>query len=74
MIIKLGSTNKEQVKEIQEALFLISNEKALSKIRKNLLNQRGKNGAAEKLSYIIMNSIKKINQLPRIINFKLFRF
>ena len=45
----------------KEALFLINNEKVLSKIRKNLLNQRGKNGAAEKLSYIILNSIKRIN-------------
>ena len=53
--------NISPIEIAKEALFLISNEKALSKIRKNLLNQRGKNGAAEKLSYIIMNSIKKIN-------------
>ena len=45
----------------KEALFLINNDKTLLQIKKNLLNQRGEKGAAEKLAHIIFNSIKRIS-------------
>ena len=45
----------------KEALFLINNDKTLLKIKKNLLNQRGEKGAAEKLAHIILKLLKKIS-------------
>ena len=44
----------------KEAEFLINNQEHLNNIRNNLLKQRGEKGAAEKLSYIILKSIRKL--------------
>ena len=56
---RIGNITPKQI--AKEALFLISNKKQLHKIKENLLNQRGKEGAVKKLAYIILNSIKKLS-------------
>ena len=44
----------------REVLFLIKDTNQLKSIRENLQKERGNKGAAEKLAYIIINSIKKL--------------
>ena len=56
---RIGDISPKQI--AKEALFLIKNYKTLQKIKRNLSIQRGENGAVEKLTYIILNLIKKIN-------------
>ena len=55
----IGNITSKQI--AKEAEFLINNQKHLQKIKQNLLNQRGDNGAAEKLAHIILNSIKHLS-------------
>ena len=56
---RIGNISPKQI--ANEALFLIKNKKYLKKQKINLLKQRGKTGAVEKLAYIIFNSIKKLS-------------
>ena len=56
---RIGNVSPEQI--ANEALFLVKNKKYLKKQKENLSKQRGQTGALEKLSYIIFNSIKKLN-------------
>jgi len=56
---RIGNITPKQV--ANEALFLIKNKKYLKKQKEYLSKQRGKTGAVEKLAYIILNSIKRIN-------------
>ena len=56
---RIGNITPKQI--AIEAEFLIKHKKHLEKIRNKLLKQRGGNGAAQKLAYIILNSIKKLN-------------
>ena len=44
----------------REVLFLLKNKNQLKIISDNLLKERGRKGASEKLAYIIFNSIKKL--------------
>ena len=44
----------------REILYLMQNRDQLKSISDNLLKERGKKGAAEKLAYIIFDSIKKL--------------
>ena len=56
---RIGNFSPKQI--ANEALFLIKNQIYLKKQKKHLSKQRGKNGAVNKLSYIILNSIKKLS-------------
>ena len=56
---RIGNFSPKQI--ANEALFLIKNQIYLKEQKKYLLKQRGKNGAVDKLSYIILNSIKKLS-------------
>ena len=60
MIVPERVGNISSKKIANEALFLIKNRDELKKIRDNLIKERGGKGAAEKLAYIIFDSIKKL--------------
>jgi len=60
MIVPERIGNISTIKIAREVLFLIKNRDQLKTIRDNLLKERGDKGAAEKLAYIIVNSIKKL--------------
>ena len=56
---RIGDISPKEI--AKEALFLINNREYLQKIKKNLLSQRGQDGAVEKLTSIILNLIKTIS-------------
>ena len=56
---RIGNISPKQIAE--EAVFLINNKKYLKKLKDNLLKQRGKQGAVEKFTHIILSSIKNIS-------------
>ncbi len=56
---RIGNISPKQI--AKEALFLINNKEILKKLKENLLNQRGKKGAVEKLAYLVLNAIKKLS-------------
>ena len=60
MIVPERIGNISPRKIAREALFLIKNKNHLKKISDNLCKERGKKGAAEKLAYMIIDSMKKI--------------
>ena len=55
---KIGNISPKKI--AKEVLFLINNKSQLKKISNHLHQERGKKGAAKKLAYMIINSIKKI--------------
>ncbi len=55
---RIGNILPEEI--AREVLFLIQNRDQLKNISDNLVKERGGKGAAEKLAYIIFNSIKKL--------------
>ena len=55
---RIGNILPEEI--AREVLFLIQNRDKLKNISDNLVKERGGKGAAEKLAYIIFNSIKKL--------------
>ena len=55
---RIGNISPRRI--AQEVLFLMKNKSKLKKISYHLLLERGKKGAAEKLAYMIVDSIKKI--------------
>ena len=61
MIVPERIGNISPRKIAREVLFLINNKDQLKKISDNLLKERGDKGAAERLAYIILDSIKKLN-------------
>ena len=56
---RIGNFSPKQI--ANEALFLIKNKKYLKEQKEYLLKQRGETGAIQKLSYIILNSIKRLS-------------
>ncbi len=56
---RIGNISPREV--AKEVLFLIENKNKLKSISDNLLKQRGRKGAANKLAFMIVNSIKKIS-------------
>ena len=60
MIVPERIGNISTIKIAKEVLFLIKNKDQLKSISDNLKNERGNKGAAEKLAYIIIDSIKKL--------------
>ena len=56
---RIGNISPKQI--AKEALFLINNKEILKTLKENLLNQRGKKGAVEKLAYLVLNAIKKLS-------------
>jgi len=56
---RIGNISPKQI--AKEALFLIKNKEILKTLKENLLNQRGKKGAVEKLAYLVLNAIKKLS-------------
>ena len=60
MIVPERIGNISPRKIAREVLFLIKNNDQLKNIRDNLNKERGDKGAAEKLAYIVVNSIKKL--------------
>jgi len=60
MIVPERIGNISPIKIAKEVLFLIKNRDQLKSIRDNLHTERGDKGAAKKLAYIIVNSIKKL--------------
>ena len=61
MIVPERIGNISPRKIAKEVLFLIKNRDQLKSIRENLNKERGEKGAAEKLAYIILNSLKKLS-------------
>ena len=55
---RIGNISPEQI--ANEALLLIDNPESLKGIKRNLMKQRGKAGASQKLAEIIINSIEKL--------------
>ncbi|MBO8203622.1 glycosyl transferase [Prochlorococcus marinus] len=55
---RIGNISPEKI--AREVLFLIQDRDQLKNISDNLVKERGGKGAAEKLAYIIFNSIKKL--------------
>ena len=55
---RVGNLSPKEI--AREVLFLIKNKDQLKIISDNLLKERGKEGAAEKLAYIIYDSINKL--------------
>ena len=55
---RIGNISPKRI--AKEVLFLIKNKSQLKKISNHLHKERGKKGAAKKLAYMIINSIKKI--------------
>ena len=55
---RIGNISPREI--AREALFLMNNKDQLKSMSDNLLKERGSRGAAEKLAYIIFNSIKKL--------------
>ena len=60
MIVPERIGNISPKKIAKEVLFLIKNRDQLKSMCDNLLKERGSRGAAEKLAYIIFNSIKTL--------------
>ena len=60
MIVPERIGNISPKKIAKEVLFLIKNRDQLKSIRDNLHKERGDKGAAKKLAFIIINSIKKL--------------
>ena len=60
MIVPERIGNISPIKIAREALHLIKNRAQLKSIRDNLHKERGDKGAAKKLAFIIINSIKKL--------------
>ena len=60
MIVPERIGNISPKKVAREVLFLIKNRDQLKSIRDNLNKERGDKGAAEKLAYIILDSIRKL--------------
>jgi len=60
MVVPERIGNISPIKIAREVLFLIKNRDQLKSIRNNLNKERGDKGAAKKLAYIIVNSIKKL--------------
>ena len=60
MIVPERIGNITPIKIAREVLFLIKNRDQLTSIRDNLNQERGDKGAAKKLAFIIVNSIKKL--------------
>ena len=56
---RIGKITPAQI--ANEAIFLIKNKKYLKEQKDSLSKQRGKTGAVEKLTYIILNSIKTLS-------------
>ena len=56
---RIGNISPEQIAD--EALFLIKNKKYLKRQKEHLAQQRGETGAVKKLSYLILNSIKRLS-------------
>ena len=56
---RIGNISPQQI--ASEAVFLINNKKKLQELKDNLLEERGKTGAVEKLAQIIFNLIKKMS-------------
>jgi len=56
---RIGNISPREI--AKEVLFLIKNKNRLKSISDNLLKERGSKGAAEKLAYIIFNSLKKLS-------------
>ena len=55
---RIGNISTKEI--AKEVLFLIKNKDQLKSISDNLLKERGSEGAAEKLAYIIYDSINKL--------------
>ena len=55
---RVGNLSPKEI--AREVLFLIKNKDQLKIISDNLLKERGREGAAEKLAYIIYDSINKL--------------
>ena len=60
MIVPERIGNISTIKIAREVLFLIKNRAQLKRIKDNLKKERGDKGAAQKLAYIIVKSIKKL--------------
>jgi len=60
MIVPERIGNISPIKIAREVSFLIKNKDQLKNIRDNLHKERGDKGAAKRLAYIIVNSIKKL--------------
>ncbi len=60
MIVPERIGNISPKKIAKEVLFLLKNKNQLKRIRENLYKERGNRGAAEKLAYMIVKSIKKL--------------
>ena len=56
---RIGNISPKEI--AREALFLIKNRDNLKIMSENLLKERGEKGAAEKLAYIIFDSLKKLS-------------
>ena len=56
---RIGNISPQEISE--EAIFLINNNELLIEQKLNLTNERGKKGAVRKLSYLIIDLIKKLN-------------
>ena len=56
---RIGFITPEQI--AKEAEYLIKNQEQLQNMRDKLVKQRGKTGAVQRLSQIIISSIKKLN-------------
>jgi len=56
---RIGNISPREI--AKEVLFLIKNKNRLKSISDNLLKERGSKGAAEKLAYIIFNSLRKLS-------------
>ncbi len=55
---RIGNISPRQI--AKEVLFLINNRDQLKSISDSLHTERGEKGAAEKLAYMIINSVKKL--------------
>ena len=55
---RIGNISPRRI--AKEVLFLINNKNQLKEISNHLHRERGNKGAAQKLAYMIINSIKKI--------------
>ena len=60
MIVPERIGNISPIKIAREVLLLVKNKDQLKRISDNLKKDRGGKGAAEKLAYLIINSIKKL--------------
>ena len=60
MIVPERIGNISPIKIAREASFLIKNRNQLKSMRDNLHKERGEKGATEKLTYIILDLLKKL--------------